>query len=91
MCVICYQICEACDEHQAERLTRAAARLVAVSIDDFEPEKKNREGQKCLHEACIRGLPERERARPPYRLRGEGELCPRYVHHLEFPGNRVMH
>ena len=40
MCVICYQICEACDEHQAERLTRAAARLVAVSIDDFEPEKK---------------------------------------------------
>ena len=40
MCVICYQICEACDEHQAERLTRAAARLVGVSIDDFEPEKK---------------------------------------------------
>ena len=93
MCVICYQICEACDEHQAERLTRAAARLVGVSIDDFEGEKttsKGPDGCKELAKACIRGPPERERGAPPYRPRGEGELCPRYRHNPEFHGNRVM-
>ena len=73
MCVTCYQICEVCDEHQAERLTRAAARLVGVSIDDFEPEKTTSKGPDGCKEPASGGL---QSARPRTAPEGRVNFVP---------------